>query len=126
MLKFIKYVFLSLSLVCFINQVSAASPSIDEKKLKVIAGECRQLALKVDLVSRYQERPQCSKYLDGEQIYFASKFILINRISEAMGWIDRAIIQTSFAIDVKCYGINDMQDILLNLQSLKRDLIQLS
>lgn len=126
MSKFIKYFFLCVSILCLINQANAAPPSIDEKKLKLIAEECRQLALKVDLVSRYQERPLCAQSLDGEQIYFASKYILINRISEAMAWIDNAIIQTSFAIDIKCHGVNEMQDILFNLQSLKRDLIQLS
>ena len=74
-----------------------------------ISEKCRQIALHMDWLSRYQDREACSKNLDGLNTYIASNYILVNRLKEANEIIDKSIILTNFAIDIGCYGQADMQ-----------------
>lgn len=83
---------------------------------------CRQAALKLNWLSRYQDRADCTANLDGASVYFASNYILASRISEAKALIDTAIIKTKYAIDINCYGQDDMKDVLDKLQKIQQSL----
>ena len=83
---------------------------------------CRQIALQLNWLSRYQDRADCTANLDGVGVYFASNYILANRISEAKALIDTAIIKTKYAIDISCYGQDDMKDVVDQLQKIQKTL----
>ena len=107
----------SLLFIANVNAESQASPD-----LKVLGEQCRQLALKLDLLSRYQDRALCRTILDGEKVYTASQYILSSRGASAKGLLDTAIIQTKFAIDIGCYGQSDMKDVVTDLQAIYTNL----
>jgi hypothetical protein len=102
----------------FIANVHAGSQSDS----KVLGEKCRQLALKLDSLSRYQDRALCTTNLDGGKVYTASQYILSSRGASAKTLLDAAIIQIKFAIDIRCYGQNDMKDILKDLEDIYEDL----
>ena len=92
----------------------------------VVAENCRQAALKIDFLGRYQDRTVCTQNLDGSQMYFASKYVLAGRYADATSLVSRAIIQTGFAVDILCYGQDDLKKMVTNLQSIQADIATLS
>ncbi len=82
------------------------------------AEQCRQLALKIDWLSRYQDRAACIKNLDGLNVYMASRYILNERYNDAKTLINESIIQTNFAIDIGCYGQTDLTQVVLQLGAI--------
>ena len=115
------------TLLLAINAASAAPPPPPPPpgpgpKPGDTAESCRQAALKLDWLARYQDRAVCTENLDGASVYFASNYILASRISEAKALLDRAIIKTKFAIDINCYGQDDMKAVLKNLQDIQQSI----
>ena len=86
------------------------------------AEACRQVSLKLDWLGRYQDRQTCTENLDGQSVYFASNYILANRISEAKTLLDAAIIKAKYAIDINCYGQDDIKDAVTKLQNIQQSL----
>lgn len=94
-----------------------ASPSYD---YSVIAEQCRQVALKLDWLSRYQDRTACTSNLDGLNIYIASKYILNNQLEQASALITHTVFSTQFAFDIGCYGQDDIKLVTLSLQTIQK------
>lgn len=86
------------------------------------AESCRQIALKLSWLSRYQDRWECTANLDGSGVYFASNYITANRINDAKYLLDNAIIKTKYAIDINCYGQDEMKEVVEQLQKIQKSL----
>lgn len=115
----IKYILLA-CMVCTssfagMNDSNSLSPDYT-----VAAEECRQVALKLDFLSRYQERLACVNNLDGASVYVASQYILNYQLKEANSLIAKAVILTKYAIDIDCYGHDEMMEVVKRLQSIQR------
>ncbi len=82
------------------------------------AENCRQIALKLDWLSRYQDRPACTRNLDGLQTYIASQYILDKRYNEAEAILRTVVYQINFAIDTMCYGQDDMRSLAQSLSKI--------
>lgn len=89
---------------------------------KVIAEECRQLALKIDWLGRYQDREACTRNLDGLSVYMASQYILEKKNSDAKSLLTRALYQINFAIDINCYGQDEMKRVVESLKEIIDDI----
>ncbi|HBI21513.1 MAG TPA: hypothetical protein DDY37_02840 [Legionella sp.] len=84
----------------------------------VTAETCRQLALKMDWLGRYQDRATCTANLDGLNAYAASQLILVSKMKDAQPLINNAIVHTKYAIDIGCYGQDDMKTVVTGLQNV--------
>ena len=119
---FIKRAALATTLLLSISTIYAAPPPPPPPGPGNVVESCRQAALKLNWLSRYQDRADCTANLDGASVYFASNYILASRVSEAKALIDSAIIKTKFAIDINCYGQDDMKDVLGTLQQIQQSI----
>lgn len=106
--------FLSISFVSWSTNFS------DKVDYSMLAEECRQVALKLDYLSRYQERLACGTNLDGASVYVASQYIQNYQLREASSLISKAIILTKFAIDIDCHGQDDMREVVERLQAIQK------
>lgn len=125
MALFVKHTALISVFFLAINAASAALPGPGPgpgPKPSDTAESCRLAALKVDWLGRYQDRAACRENLDGSGVYFASNYILAGRISEAKVLLDTAIIKMKYAIDINCYGQDEMKDLLKQLQDIQRSI----
>ena len=88
--------------------------------LTAAAETCRQAAIQLDWLSQHQTRKDCSMNLsyDALNVYYASKYILANQLSQAQTVLNSAIIQTNYAVDIDCDGKPSIQSVLVNLQSV--------
>ena len=82
------------------------------------AESCRQIALKLDWLGRYQDRETCTKNLDGLQTYIASQYILNRKYSDAKTLLTTVIYQINFAIDTNCYGQDEMKNAVQSLNDI--------
>lgn len=80
---------------------------------------CRQSALKLDWLGRYQDRMTCTANMDSTDTYTASKYILNNQLKEASTLIAKVIILTNFTIDIGCYGQDELKTLVKNLQTVQ-------
>lgn len=88
-----------------------------------LAEKCRLVAIRLDTVSRYQDRASCSSNLDGASVYVASREILEYQFVHAATLLSQAIMLTNFAIDVDCHGQDEMKRIALDLQFIRQSLL---
>lgn len=88
------------------------------KNPEATAESCRQLSLKLDWLSRYQDRPSCTKNLDGLQAYIASQYILDRRYNDAEAILKTVVYQINFAIDTNCYGQDDMKALVVAINEI--------
>lgn len=79
---------------------------------------CRQLAIKIDWLGRYQDRATCIANLNGLDTFSASQLILAKNMKEAQPLLNDAILHTKYAIDIGCYGQDDMKAVLRGLQDV--------
>jgi hypothetical protein len=93
-----------------------------KSELKQTAETCRQLAIKLDWLGRYQDRAACTANLDGSIVYFASNYILENQLAEAKISLNTAIVKTKYAADIGCYGQKDIQNMVSSLQDILNDI----
>lgn len=96
---------------CLYMQIAFCAP----KDPVQTAENCRQIALKLDWLSRYQDRSACTKNLDGLQTYIASQYILDRRYNEAETILKTVVYRINFAIDTNCYGQDDMITLVQSL-----------
>ena len=104
--------FLSIAISGFLYAQTAFSAPKDPVQT---AENCRQIALKLDWLSRYQDRPACTRNLDGLQTYIASQYILDRKYNEAETILKTVVYQINFAIDTNCYGQDDMKTLVQSL-----------
>jgi hypothetical protein len=102
-----KNIWLSFFLMCIHSVVFTNFAFATPKDPVITAENCRQLALKLDWLSRYQDRPACTKSLDGLQAYIASRYIAERRYNDAEMILRTVVYQINFAIDTNCYGQED-------------------
>lgn len=112
-----KYIFLLLGMIISCTYVHAES-SFTAPKDSATAEACRQIALKLDWLSRYQDREACTKNLDGLQVYIASQHILNRKYNDAKTLLITATYQINFAIDINCYGQDDMKSAIKSLNEI--------
>ena len=88
--------------------------------LTTTAEACRQASMQLDWLSQNQNRRDCSINLsqDALNVYYASKYILANQLSNAQPVLTAAIIQTNFVIDINCDGKASIEAVLINLQNI--------
>ena len=84
----------------------------------ITAETCRQLAIKMDWLSRYQDNATCTANLDGFNAYSASQLILVSNMKDAQPLINDAIVHTKYAIDIGCYGQDDMKTVVAGLKNV--------
>jgi hypothetical protein len=87
-----------------------------------IPSTCRQLALKIDWLGRYQDRPACTKNLDGTSVYFAGYYLENDRKEDAQKLLEEATVKINFAIEIGCYGQDDMKHVLVDLEKVIREI----
>ncbi len=92
------------------------------KDPSVTSESCRQIALKLDWLSRYQDHEACKKNLDGLNVYIASQYILAKKYNNAKTLLINAIYQINFAIDIACYGQDDMKTTVKTLNEIIQQL----
>lgn len=109
----ISFFVITLQILIFSNS-AFSSP----KNPEVTAETCRQLSLKLDWLSRYQDRPSCTKNLDGLQAYIASQYILERRYNDAEVILRTVVYQINFAIDTNCYGQDDMKALVVAINEI--------
>ncbi len=96
-----------------------AEPVFSAPKDPVAASEsCRQIAIKLDWLSRYQDRPACAKNLEGLQTYIACQYILNKRYNDAEEILTTVLYQINFSIETQCYGQDDMRALVNSLGEL--------
>lgn len=85
-----------------------------------LGDKCRELALKVDWLGRYQDRPACTQSLDGSPVYFAGYYLDKDKKSkeQAIKLLEETMVKINFAIDVGCYGQDDMKKLVSDIQEL--------
>lgn len=89
-----------------------------------IAKQCKQTALKLDWLGRYQDRVTCTTNLDGASVYVASQYILDNQWKIAGELIYQSIVLTNYAIDIGCNGQNELKLVVENLKSIQKAISQ--
>lgn len=90
----------------------------DKPDSNTLGEQCRQKAVKMDLLSRYQDRALCTNLLNGQDVYFASQYIIANRGTDAKNLLAPAIIRVKYATDIGCYGQGDLKDLTSDLQTI--------
>lgn len=113
-------------LACILCTSSYAATDVNYSErpdYSMVAEECRQVALKLDFLSRYQERLACVTNLDGASVYVASQYILNYQLKEANSLISKSIILTKFAIDIDCHGQEEMREVVARLQSIQKKIM---
>lgn len=118
MLSNIKNIFASFFLIIIFGLIFSNIAFSAPKDPLVTAENCRQLSLKLDWLSRYQDRPSCTKNLDGLQVYIASQYILDRRYNDAENILRTVVYQINFAIDTNCYGQDDMKSLVVALNEI--------
>lgn len=113
-----KNIFLILSTLIISSNTYATSVFSAPKDPTATAESCRQIALKLDWLGRYQDRESCTKNLDGLQIYIASQYILAKKYTDAKNLLLSATYQINFAIDTSCYGQEDMKNAIKSLNEI--------
>jgi|GEM_PF-1907356 len=83
-----------------------------------LANKCRELALKIDWLSRYQDRPACTQNLDGVPLYFAAYHLDKKNKSKAEELLEEAMVKLNFAFAIGCYGQNDMKQLISDIKVL--------
>ena len=96
-----------------INPLKEASCDNDE-----LANKCRELALKIDWLSRYQDRPACTQNLDGTPIYFAGHHLDKNNTLMAEELLEETMVKLNFAFAIGCYGQNDIKELSSTIKIL--------
>lgn len=91
-------------------------------KLVRLANESRELALKLDALSKTQDRTVCSIDTDGLMVYTAGAYILQHRILESKYLLDRAVIRGRYTIDIGCYGQDEMEQIIKQIKEIRDEL----
>lgn len=94
----------------------------DKTDFSMLAEECRLAALKLDSISRYQERLACITNLDGASVYVASQYIQNLQLKEANSLLSKAIILTKFAIDIDCHRQDELKELVERLQNIQKNL----
>lgn len=93
-----------------------------DKSDNTISKTCRELALKIDWLGRYQDRPACTKNLDGTSVYFAGYYLENDRKKDAQNLLEEAKIRINFAIEIGCYGQDDMKQVLADLEKVIQEI----
>lgn len=110
--------FALLGAILMCTNVCADSKFFGPKDPAATAETCRQIALKLDWLGRYQDRDACTNNLDGLQVYIASQYILNKEYTDAKSLLTTATYQISFAIDTHCYGQEEMKDAVKSLNEI--------
>ena len=81
---------------------------------------CRQAAVQLNWLAQTQSRKDCTNNLsdDALNVYYSSKYILDNQLTQAQKVLSSAIIQTNYTIDIGCNGQANIQSVLVNLKSV--------
>jgi hypothetical protein len=96
-----------------------ATPILNVPKDPAATAEmCRQVAIKMDWLSRYQDYPTCTRNLDGLNVYIASRYISNQQYAEAKTLLTTASYQVNFALNIHCYGQEDIKAVLLLLNGI--------
>ncbi|MDF1684906.1 MAG: hypothetical protein P1U36_09680 [Legionellaceae bacterium] len=98
-----------------INTYAASNNDSDNAEL---ANKCRELALKIDWLSRYQDRPTCTQNLDGTPIYFAGHYLDKTNKIKAEELLEEALVRLSFSFEVGCYGQDDIKSLISDIKVL--------
>lgn len=101
-----------------ITLIACTSLNAAPKDSAATAESCRQIALKLDWLGRYQDRESCTKNLDGLPVYIASQYIANKKYSDAKTLLITAVYQINFAIDTSCYGQDDMKSVVKTLNDI--------
>jgi len=83
-----------------------------------LADKCRELALKIDWLSRYQDRPTCTQNLDGTSVYFAGHYLDKTNKIKAKELLEEALVKLNFSFEVGCYGQNDIKSLSSDIKVL--------
>lgn len=83
-----------------------------------LADKCRELALKIDWLSRYQDRPTCTQNLDGTSVYFAGHYLDKTNKIKAQELLEEALVKLNFSFEVGCYGQNDIKSLSSDIKVL--------
>jgi len=83
-----------------------------------LANKCRELALKIDWLSRYQDRPTCTQNLDGTSVFFAGHYLDKKNKLKAEELLEEALVKLSFSFEVGCYGQNDIKSLISDIKVL--------
>lgn len=117
-MKIKKIFFFSLIMIVITPCLYAAPVLSAPKDPAASAESCRQIAVKLDWLSRYQDRPACTKNLDGLQAYIACQHILNKRYNDAEEILTIVLYQINFSIETQCYGQDDMKALASSLDEL--------
>lgn len=83
-----------------------------------LADKCRELALKIDWLSRYQDRPACTQNLDGASVYFAGHHLDKQNKAKTEEMLEEAMVKLNFAFEIGCYGQNDIKQLISDIKVL--------
>ena len=109
-------------IVMLTSNAYSFSSSMEEGGSSALAEQCRKLSLQLYELSSHQSRPICEFNLDGLNVYFASNYILLDRVQKAKEVITSAIIQVKFALDIGCDGSANISSVITGLQSVNNKL----
>jgi hypothetical protein len=109
---------ISIAFVAGLFTMNAYAATNDELKNTELANKCRELALKIDWLSRYQDRPTCTQNLDGTPIYFAGHYLDKKNKLKAEELLEEALVKLSFSFEVGCYGQNDIKSLISDIKVL--------
>ena len=119
MLTVTKMLFAATASCLYVSSACAEVHASTAPTPAVLGEQCRQKALTLDSVSRYQDRALCSTILNAEGVYFASQYILASSNATAKPLIANAILQIKFAIDIGCYGQAALLDLVSDLKTIQ-------
>ena len=119
MLYVARVLFVAITPFLYMSSVAAQSGATTPPTPAALGERCRQQALALDSVSRYQDRTLCTTILYAGEVYFASQYILASQNASAKPLIAKAIIQIKFAIDIGCYGQAALTDLVSDLQTIE-------
>jgi len=112
--------FLAVSMVFILSLLTmhTYAATNDDLKNTELANKCRELALKIDWLSRYQDRPTCTQNLDGTPIYFSGHYLDKKNKLKAEELLEEALVKLSFSFEVGCYGQNDIKSLISDIKVL--------
>ncbi|MDF1826888.1 MAG: hypothetical protein P1U39_01245 [Legionellaceae bacterium] len=117
---FKKPCFLALSMAFVLSFLSmhAYAANSDDRDNEELANKCRELALKIDWLSRYQDRPTCEKNLDGASVFFAGHYLDKKNKLKTEELLEEALVKLGFSFEVGCYGQNEIKSLILDIKVL--------
>jgi hypothetical protein len=109
---------ISMAFILSFLTMHAYASSNDDRDNAELANKCRELALKIDWLSRYQDRPTCTQNLDGTSVFFAGHYLDKKNKLKAEELLEEALVKLSFSFEVGCYGQNDIKSLISDIKVL--------